>query len=168
MRMKWILPFLWGVLLQCSVLGQSNYHTLAQDTIITKKGLLSNAYLLDGKRLSLEVMEFFMMDNPGAYNQIKVANLTDQLSLTGYSLGSIIMLTGILLSEDNPRLSRDLYLYGGLSLGGGIIFQIVSHSYQKEAVYLYNEGIKSSYERKTSVNLQWGVGEEGVGMLVRF
>jgi hypothetical protein len=165
---KWILPFFGILLLRSSAVGQSTYHSLAQDTIITKQGFLTNTYLLDGKRLSLEVMEFFMAGNPSAYNQIKVANLTDQLSLAGYSIGSILLLTGILINEDNPRLSRDLYFYGGIGLGSGIIFQIISHTYQKEAVYLYNEGIKSAYHRKSSVGVYWGVGAEGAGMRIRF
>lgn len=167
MPTRWKLSCLF-VLLWLSLSGQPTYNSLAQDTIITKRGLLSNIYLLDGKRLTLEVMEFFMADHPSAHSQIKVAQTTEQLSIVGYGLGSIFLLGGALLHDDNPGLSRDLFFYGGVGMGSGLIFQIISNNYQKNAVFLYNQGIKSQYRNKSSAALYMGTQHGKAVVLVRF
>ncbi len=167
MSIRWKLSCVF-VCIWLAASGQPTYNALAQDTIITKRGFLSNTYLLDGKRLTLEVMEFFMEGHPSAHNQIKVAQTTDQLSIVGYGFGSIFLLGGMLLNDANPGLSRDLFFYGGVGMGSGLIFQIISNNYQKNAVFLYNEGIKSQYQKKSSASLFLGTRNGQAVVLVRF
>lgn len=141
--------FLLGCCLAClSAYGQRTYNSIARDTIIIKPGFITNVYLLDGKRLNLQVMDFFMADHPSARARIKGAMITDQVSIVGYSVGGLFLITGFLVSQTNPGISRDLYLYGSLGAGGGLIFQLISNNFRKEAVYLYNDGIKAYYRNK--------------------
>lgn len=160
-----LIPTLCFLLCFLSVQGQSTYNSISRDTIISITGTFSSYYLLDGKKLSLPVMQWFMADHPDAYSQIKVANVTDQLSLAGYTAGGVLLLSGVLLYSDSQQTSRDFYMYGGIAFASGILFQIVSNSLKKKAVTIYNEDVKKYYYQK-SIGLH--LGENGIELEVRF
>jgi len=147
--------------------AQNTYKEIAQDTIVTLPGFLGNTYLLDGKKLNLQVMQWFMSDHPNAYSNIRAATLSDQLSVAGYTVGGVFLLSGFLVKDEDAALSRDLLLWGGIGIGSGLILQVVSLSYQKSAIRIYNDDIRRYYRKKEfSIYLE-GSGE-GVGVLVRF
>lgn len=148
--------------------GQGTYRELAQDTIISRPGFLGATYLLDGKVLNLSVMDFFMKGHPAASAQIQVAQVTDQLSVACYGIGSFILLSGILVSDSNPSASRDLLFYGALGLGGGLVFHLLSNSYQRNAVEFYNHDVKAAYGETPAAVLYYGASVDGVGVGIRF
>jgi hypothetical protein len=163
-----MLPFVFCCIALLSF-GQRPYNSIVQDTIIAKPGFLSTTYLLDGKALNLQVMDFFMADHPSAQAHIKIAILTDQLSFTGYGVGGLFLLTGILSRDNNSRLSKDLIRYGAITMGSGLLFQIISKNYQKNAVAFYNEGIKAHYRReRNNAYLELGAGAQGLKMSFGF
>ena len=85
-----------------------------------------------------------MQDHPAAKKEISGAIVADQLSVVGYTVGSIFTITGLLVYEPNKHLGQDLMMMGGISLGVGILFQVVSGKYKKRAVERYNEGLRKS------------------------
>jgi len=133
--------------------AQSPYHELAKDTIITRPVFLGNKYLLAGKDLNLEVMQWFMLDHPKAHDNIRVAIVSDQVAAVSYTIGSLSFLTGYLVSQENKAAGRDLMLFGGGSIGVGLLFSVISGSYQRRAVELYNLDIKKEHHRKQKNNL---------------
>ncbi len=161
-----LLPILLFHLLLCGwLLGQGPYRPLSQDTIITRPGFLGNVYLLDGKRLNLQVMQWFMTGHPAAYNNIRAATATDQLAAAGYITGSLIFLSGYLISQEDRSTGNDLMLTGSLGLGAGLLLTIVSNSFQHKAVLLYNEDVRQASEK---VGWQMGIEQQGLVFRVRF
>ncbi|MCO6489619.1 MAG: hypothetical protein J5I98_14485 [Phaeodactylibacter sp.] len=147
------------------VFSQSPYHELAKDTIITRPALFGNAYLLDGKRLNIQVMQWFMTDHPLAHDQMQVAVVSDQMAAVSYTIGGIIFLGGLLIRQDNRGTGEDLMLLGGAGIGGGLLLSIISGSHQRRAVQLYNEDIKRYYNSSARVEWQFGFGEHGVTLM---
>ena len=144
--------------------AQRTYNSISRDTIVTIPGPFGNYYLLDGKKLNLAVMQWFMTGHPDAYSQIKAANITDQLSLAGYTAGGVLLLSGVLIFGNDPNTSRDFYLYGGIAFSSGILLQIISNSHKKKAVMLYNEDVKRYWKGSARLNL----GATGIAFQVRF
>ena len=151
-----------SVAIAANAFSQSPYHELAQDTIITRPIFFGNAYLLDGKPLSLQVMQWFMTDHPLAHDQIRVAVVSDQLAAVSFTVGGIIFLGGILVRQGDQGAGEDLMLMGGAGLGGGLLFSIISGGHQRRAVQLYNEDIKRTYG--SSARLEWQFGFSGHGL----
>lgn len=160
-----LILLLLGVL---SARSQHTYREMARDTIISKPGFLGPLYLLDGKVLNLSVMDFFMAEHPDAAGQIRVAQVTDQLSVACYGLGSFILLSGILVSESNPSASRDLLLYGAIGVGSGLLFNLFSNNHQRKAVEFYNRDVKAGYGEIPSALLYYGASVNGLGVGIRF
>jgi hypothetical protein len=157
---------LWFYLLLSSYLfGQSPYRSLEQDTIITRPGFFGNVYLLDGKRLNLQVMQWFMTGHPAAYNNIRAATATDQLAAAGYITGSLIFLSGYLISQEDRSTGNDLMLTGSLGLGAGLLLTIVSNSFQHKAVLLYNEDVRQAGEKS---GWRMGIEQQGLVFRIRF
>lgn len=153
------------LLLWTATRAQRTYNSISRDTIVTINGAFGNQYVLDGKKLNLPVMQWFMTGHPDAYNQVRVANITDQLSLASYTAAGVLLLSGVLIFGNDPNTSRDFYLYGGIAFGSGILLQVFSNSHKKKAVMFYNEDVRNYY-RKGSAGLN--LGAEGVALQWRF
>jgi hypothetical protein len=146
---KKLLCFAFAVVLYFPIEGQTTYQQIAKDTIVQIPGLLGKTYLLDGKKLNLSVMEWFMTDYPEAHEQVRAAVVTDQLSIVSYTFGGLMGIAGILTRSENRSLSNDLLTIGGVGVGGGITLQIISGSFQRRAVHSYNANIRSLYKNQT-------------------
>lgn len=131
-------------------IAQPTYKQLAGDTIVIHDSFLNTSYLLNGKRLNPVVMEWFMSDYPEAYEAIRISNISEQISTGSYIVGSLFLLSSFLTdSETRPQLVNNLQFYGGLGLGGGILFQLVSGKARRNAVDNYNQDIRQIYRSKT-------------------
>lgn len=138
----------------------------ARDTIMYRSNFLNRTYLLDGKPLTLPVMAFFMKDFPIPDHKIKLAQLTDQLCIAGYSVGSLFTIGGLLVSRQNKDLGGDLIQMGLIGIGSGLVFQVISGSFKVSAVRHYNEAVKSRAGKDTSI-LLFKAGRDGAGIVVK-
>lgn len=149
------------------VTGQSTYQSIVRDTIIMLKSFPRNTYLLDGKKLNLSVMEWFMTDFPDAHDQINLAILTEQTGVACYSIGTLFGLTGLLVYSQDPHLGNDLLELGSIGLGTGIVFQIFSGAFKKKAVRFYNKDVQQFYQKQGNrINVK--VDAQGFGVVIRF
>lgn len=165
--LKPLLCFAFCLLLLGRLHGQSTYNQIAKDTIIQVPGFLGTMYLLDGKKLNLSVMDWFMTDYPEARDKIRVAVLTDQVSIVGYTFGGLFCLTGLLFHREDPELGNSLLKMGAAGIGAGITFQVISSSFQKKAVRYYNQEIQSIYKSHTgAVNLK--ISSQSLGVEIKF
>lgn len=160
MRKKTLLAALFGLGLTY-LTGQTNKMRYPTDTIHIEKEFLKNSYLLHGKRMNLHVMKWFMADDPESHLEIKLAMLCDQISIVGYSIGGLFFLTGVFANERNKDLADNLYVLGGASVGGGILFQILTGVFKKNAARIYNRNIRN---RRQVRGVRWkvGIGRDGV------
>ena len=140
------LLFVLGVICLPRTFGQRfpQYLPSDGDSILTLKHGVGATYYMKGRKMNLPIMEWFMQDHPAAKKEISGAIVADQLSVVGYTVGSIFTITGLLVYEPNKHLGQDLMMMGGISLGVGILFQVVSGKYKKRAVERYNEGLRKS------------------------
>ncbi|MCB0560284.1 MAG: hypothetical protein H6573_33140 [Lewinellaceae bacterium] len=152
--------------LLAGALSQSPYHEMAKDTIITRPLFFGNAYLLDGKRLNIQVMQWFMTDHPLAHDQIRVSVVSGQMAGVGYTVGGMIFLGGLLVGQDDRAAGEDLMLMGGVGIGAGLLLSIISGGHQRRAVQLYNEDIKRYFN--SSAGMEWHIGFSGNGLTLRF
>lgn len=142
------LPELLCIALVCcfsQLPAQSTYHQIAEDTIIAHHSFLNSSYLLDGKKLNPSVMQWFMSDFEEAYEHIRISNISEQVSIGSYTVGSIFVVAGLLSASRNPRISKELKLWGIMGIGGGMVFQVISSQYRRRAVEYYNDQIQSIY-----------------------
>jgi len=167
-RRKLFLAFIYGYSMLASIAlsGQSTFRSLASDTIVQRQEFLGRGYYLDGKRLNLAVMEWFMSDYPGAQEQIGLASVSDQMSAVTYTTGGLFILGSILVRKDDLNLSNDMLKLGVLAGGAGVVFQILEVTFKKSAVQKYNEGVRSHHQAMSS--LMVGVEGSGVGVAWRF
>ncbi len=103
-----------------------------------------------------------MSDYAEAYENIRISNISEQVSIASYSVGSIFVLTGFISESQNPKISKDLKLWGALGLGSGIVFQVISGRYRRKAVDHYNDDIQTIYQthnRPVSFKLRLGSGQ---------
>lgn len=140
-----VIALLFAMLPTMVINGQTTYNKIARDTIVTQKVFLGKTYLLNGKKLTLPVMQWFMSDYPTANDAIRVAVKSDQLSIVGFTVGSLFALGGTLVYNQNDELGEDLFLLSGVGLGSGMLLQLFSGAYQSKAVKGYNYEIKSLY-----------------------
>lgn len=146
MRLPYMLClFLW-LCFTTTLYAQSTYNQIASDTIVAHHTFLNSSYLLNGKKLNPSVMQWFMSDYGEAYENIRISNISEQISIGSYSIGSLFILSGFIVESQNPRISRELKLWGVLGLGSGIVFQVFSGRYRRKAVELYNDQIQSIYQ----------------------
>lgn len=138
---------------------------IASDTIITKTDIFGSTYLLNGKQLTLPVMEWFMQDYPASYDAIQPAKISDQLSVAVYSGGSVFLLGGLLVDNRDRKLRNNLLLMGGITISGGILLQYVSTRFQKRAIRLYNMEVKKRYQA-SNVYIDFGLTPNGVGVQI--
>lgn len=140
---------------------------MLSDTILYRSNFLNRTYLLDGKPLTLPVMAFFMRDFPTANRDVKMAQLADQLCITGYSLGSLFTIGGLLVSQQNRALGGDFIEMGLVGISAGLIFQVISGSFKLSAVRHYNSDIKRLYRQSSTFYLKTGAQGVGVGVRIR-
>lgn len=141
-----LLLFVLGVFCLPRTFGQRlpQYLSSSGDSILTLRHGVGATYYMKGRKMNLPIMEWFMQDHPAAKKEISGAIVADQLSVVGYTVGSIFTVTGLLVYEPNKHLGQDLMMMGGISLGVGILFQIVSGKYKKRAVDRYNESFRKN------------------------
>lgn len=169
MKPSVFFPLLLAVSLAFQLDGQRNPgFSGSRDTIYVKKIFLNRSYFLDGKPLNLSVMEWFMKDFPKAHDEIQLAILSDQFSIAGYGAGSLFLISGLLVYRQNPRVGIDLMQVGGICAAGGVIFQVVSGKFKKNAVNLYNAAVQAPAEKSTaSYSLE--ISDDGkVGLWISF
>ena len=145
------------------------HRAISQDTILRLNNGMGYDYYMSGRKINLAVMEWYMHDFPSAKKDIHTAVVSDQLSVAGYSVGSLFTVTGLLVFEPNQKLGSDLMMLGGISLGTGIIFQIISGKYKKTAVRKYNTAMRKSRNPKATgavYKTQFGFGSRG--FVIRF
>jgi hypothetical protein len=165
MTLRMLLLLTTGLLLAATLASQTPYRSLPQDTIVVRPGFLNNIYLLDGKRLNLQVMQWFMTDHPAPYSNIRAAAVADQLAVAGYAVGGLIFLSGYLIRQQDPSTGKNLMRTGGLGLGAGLILTIASNGFQHKAVLLYNEDIRQTTEKS---GWRMGIGQQGLVLRARF
>ncbi len=152
-----------------SLSAQPTYYKMAGDTIVAHHTFLNSSYLLNGKKMNPSVMQWFMSDYPEAYESIRISNISEQVSIASYSLGSIFILSGFIVESRNPRISRELQLWGITGLGGGIVFQIISGRYRRKAVEQYNDQIQYIYQNgQNPVSFQLEIIPAGIKGVVSF
>lgn len=149
------------------VTGQSTYQSIVRDTIVMLKSFPRNTYLLDGKKLNLSVMEWFMTDFPDAHDQINLAILTEQTGVACYSIGALFGLTGLLVYSQDPHLGNDLLELGSIGLGTGVVFQIFSGAFKKKAVRFYNKDVQQFYQKQGN-QIHVKLDKQGFGVAIRF
>ena len=160
--------FLCFFLVCCGVLSaQITLTETDRDTIAYKSSFLNRSYHLNGKPLTLPVMAFFMKDFPGPNNDIQVAQLGDQLCITGYGLGSLFTVGGLMVARQNKDLGQDLIQLGLAGIGAGLVFQIISGSFKFRAVRHYNEEVQRA-QRKSSSRVQIRADFYQAGLYVGF
>lgn len=150
-----------------TIKAQPTYQKIAGDTIvITHNDFGVNVYLLDGKKLNLPVMKWFMSDYPAAYSNIKLASATQSVSNFGYGMGGVLLFSGFLIDKKNRPARKEFFTLGALFTGGGLIVQIVAELFKFSAVEAYNGEIKLLYQKKNQVNL--GLDNYGLSILYKF
>lgn len=157
------------VLLVCyeATIGQNTYQNIVRDTIVTLRKFPASTYLLDGKKLNLSVMDWFMTDYPAAHDQINLSMLTEQVSVASYSIGGLFGLTGLLVNRQDPHLGNELLQIGGIGIGSGIIFHLFSAGFQKKAVRYYNEDVRKLYKGAGSNRVNVKLDNNKLGFYVR-
>ena len=95
----------WSDLMAQSSLPQ---RSISQDTILRLNNGMGYDYYMSGRKINLAVMEWYMHDFPSAKKDIHTAVVSDQLSVAGYSVGSLFTVTGLLVFEPNQKLGSDL------------------------------------------------------------
>ncbi len=143
--------------------AQSTYQSIVRDTIVTLRTFPAYTYLLDGKKLNLSVMDWFMTDYPAAHDQINLAILSEQVSVASYSIGALFGLTGLLVQRQDPHLGTDLLQIGGIGIGSGIVFSFFSGTFKKRAVRFYNEDVRQFYQEQGN-RVQIKINPNGVGI----
>ena len=132
--------------------GQSTYRKIAGDTIVvTNNEFGINVFLLDGKKLNIPVMKWFMSDYPAADTNIRWASLGNTLSKTGYGVSGLFIFSGFLVDKRNKPARKDLFTLGGIIGGSGVVLQIVSEFFKMGAVKAYNEEILLFYMKDKPV-----------------
>lgn len=155
-----------GLLCCKAATGQNTYQNIVRDTIVTLRKFPASTYLLDGKRLNLSVMDWFMTDYPDAHDQINLSLLTEQVSVASYSIGALFGLTGLLVNRQDPHLGNELLQIGGIGIGSGIIFHLFSGGFKKKAVRYYNEDVRKLYKIEgNQINVK--LDPNGVGFRVK-
>ena len=149
------------------VKGQKTHFQLAQDTIVTQKNFPGNYYLMNGRKLTLPVMQWLMTDYPEANTEIRLAVAADNLSIGGYVFGGVFIFGGFLVSQEDQNLGKTMYTLGGIGIGTGILLHIISANFQRKAVHAYNKGVKDRHYR-ASPNVNLGISNQGITIYFGF
>ncbi len=148
--------------------SQPTLSIIVKDTIVTKTAFMSTTYLLNGKKLNLPVMQWFMSDYPEANDQIRIAALSNQVSLAGFSVAGIFGLSGLFIYQQNERIGGDMLKIGIGGLGTGIVFQLLSSAYKKNAARQYNHAVKQHYHSQGAGHFKLEVQPDRAGIRFAF
>ncbi|GJM34055.1 MAG: hypothetical protein DHS20C18_30560 [Saprospiraceae bacterium] len=162
------LVMLFIIMLASSIYCQKHASALARDTIITMNRFPNNIYILNGKKLTLPVMEWFMSDYPTSNRNIKVALVSDQMSIVGYSVGGLFAVTGLIAFRQNETLGKELFKVSIISLGSGFAFQLLSGAFKQKAVNAYNRALHTQANAKGGGVYKMGMTDKKVGLWVTF
>ena len=164
-----IFPFLFVIGLCNQILhSQPTLSSLARDTIVAKSEFLSTTYLLNGKKLTLPVMQWFMSDYPEANDQIRISALSSQVSLTGLSVGGLFGLSGLFLYQQNERIGGDMLKIGAGGIALGVGFQLLASVYKKRAAKSYNRAVRKSFHAQGSTDFKLELQPDGSGIRFAF
>ena len=137
--------------------AQSTYRKIAGDTIVvTQNEFGINVFLLDGKKLNIPVMKWFMSEYPVADSNIRWASLGNTLSKTSYGISGLFIFSGFLVDKRNKPARKDLFTLGGVIGGSGVVIQIVSEFFKIGAVQAYNDEILLFYLNDNPVTWKMG------------
>ncbi len=146
--------------------AQTTYQKIAGDSIvITHNEFGINVYLLNGKKLNMPVMKWFMSDYSSAYNYIKVASLSNTISKTGLGVGGLFIFSGFLVDKRNKPARKDLFTLGAIVGSSSLVLQIITELFKVSAVKSYNEEILLFYMKQNPVTLKM---ETGPGLTINF
>ncbi|MFM9950928.1 MAG: hypothetical protein ACKV1O_23540 [Saprospiraceae bacterium] len=164
-----LFPLLFVIALCNQILhSQPTLSSLARDTIVAKSEFLSTTYLLNGKKLTLPVMQWFMSDYPEANDQIRISALSSQVSLTGLSVGGLFGLSGLFLYQQNERIGGDMLKIGAGGITLGVAFQLLASVYKKRAAKSYNRAVKKSFHAQGATNFKLELQPDGSGIRFAF
>ena len=148
------------VLVFCNVFGQS-----VSDTITVKKAI-GTVFQQNGKNLAPRDLLKITEANPEAYNEMKIAKSNnDAASVFGFIGGALIgwpIGTAIAGGEPNWALA-------GIGVGVIVIaipFSTAYTKHAKNAVRIYNEGLKQTLINKTE--FKFGLLSYGIGVGINF
>lgn len=147
--------------------GQKIHSELGRDTIVTSKNFPGSYYVMDGRKLTLPVMQWLMHDYSEAQTEIRLAVMSENLSIGAYAIGGLFIIGGFLISEEDKNLSRAIYTWGGIGIGTGILLHVISTTFQKKAVKAYNSEVKAKYFENTP-NVKLGITNNGVMIILGF
>lgn len=148
--------------------SQPTLSSLARDTIVAKSDFMSTTYLLNGKKLTLPVMQWFMSDYAQANDNIKVSALSTQASLAGFSIGGLFGLSGLFIYQQNERIGGDMLKIGAVGIGAGVAFQFLASAYKKRAVKSYNRAVIKSFHAQSDVHFKVELQPDGAGFRFAF
>ena len=77
-------------------------------------------------------MKWFMSDYPNAHEEIRIASLSNKISVIGYGFGGLLVFSGIMVYDRNELAGRDLITVGGIAVGGGLLSQLFTEVFKKE------------------------------------
>lgn len=164
-----LCPFLFTLALCNQILhSQPTLSSLARDTIVAKSEFLSTTYLLNGKKLTLPVMQWFLSDYPESNDEIKVAALSSQASLAGFSVGGLFGLSGLFIYQQNERIGGDMLKIGAVGIGAGVAFQLLAAAYKKRAVKSYNCAVKKVFHAQGAAHFKLDLQPDGAGIRFAF
>ena len=142
-----------------------DFFSYPNDTIITQKSWLKKKYFLRGRALNLSVMKWVMQEVPEAKSYIQKASLSDELSIAAYGFGGGACFLGLIIVQNNKSLGFELLKYGGATIGGGFVFQLLSANYVEKAVLNFNLALKKkSITPNFQVNLKVYPNRVGFGV----
>jgi len=159
-----LLLYFLGLLLSFSMNAQVDAH-IPSDTIMVVKETLGHSYYLKGRKLNLSVMDWFMADYPEAQHAIKISSFYDQISVVSYSIGGLSLLGGLLADPNNPSLQKQLFKIGGISIGSGVAFQLISSVYRKRAVTFFNAAVLDKNKR-SNAGMSMELNTEGLTFVI--
>ena len=163
------LMIIFVIVLTSKLYCQKQPSALARDTIVTIKRFPTNVYLLNGKKLTLPVMDWFMSDYPKARANIKVTLVSDQMSIVGYSVGGLFAITGLIAFRQNEPLGKELLKISGISIGSGLVFQVFGGTFKQKAVQAYNNAIQEQANATgTGKVYRMGMSSNKIGVWVVF
>ena len=133
---------------------------IVRDTIVRIDKGLSKPYVLDGKAINNEVMKWFMQDYPETKTNIQGTIITYNFAAASYTLGASWIIID-LLTHEFTNSNLELAKVGGVLVGIGVGFHIISNQFKKKAVRDYNKAVQRTYHQD---DIGIHLNNDGVGL----